>query len=109
MRVPRKAVQVATAVAGAYAIACGINWAVIYFLGRSGSPTLFGSASLVDLNTKLLRWNILAKIIDPLTVAQKLGTSNAPPAPSSTGAPPLIALPTATERFSMTDPNWMGL
>lgn len=96
----------------AYGGFCLVNWAINYMAARSGSPTLLGSATLLDLNTKLTPFNILAKIIDPLAVAQRVGTSSSAgnaPAPSSAGVPPLLALPTGMNAQPVFDPNWLGL
>ncbi len=95
-----------------YGAFCVVNWAINYMAARSGSPTFLGSATLLDLNTKLTPFNILARIIDPLAVAQKVGASSSAgsvPAPSSAGVPPLLALPTGMNTQPVYDPNWLGL
>lgn len=59
-----------------YAGFCAVNWALTYYAARSGSPLLFGSASLLSLNETLRKVNALSYLVDPLTVAQKAGSSS---------------------------------
>lgn len=58
-----------------YGAFCAVNWALTYYAARSGSPFLFGSASLLSLNETLRKVNALSYLIDPLAVAQKAGSS----------------------------------
>jgi hypothetical protein len=60
-----------------YAGFCAVNWALTYYAARSGSPLLFGSASLLSLNETLRKVNVLSYLVDPLAVAQKAGSSSA--------------------------------
>ncbi len=64
-----------------YGAFCAVNWALTYYAARSGSPLLFGSASLLSLNETLRKVNALSYLVDPLAAAQKAGSSS--PAGSS--------------------------
>jgi hypothetical protein len=67
-----------------YAGFCAVNWALTYYAARSGSPLLFGSASLLSLNETLRKVNALSYLVDPLAVAQKAGSSSAGQASTGT-------------------------
>jgi hypothetical protein len=64
-----------------YGAFCAVNWGLTYMAARSGSPLLFGSAGLLNLNESLRKVNVLAYLIDPLQVAQKQGAA-APAGPT---------------------------
>lgn len=72
-----------------YGAFCAVNWAATYWAARSGSPLLFGSAQLLNLNESLRPINILARVFDPLAAAQRAGQSAAaaPAAPAQTFLP----------------------
>ncbi len=65
-----------------YGAFCAINWAVTYSAARSGSPLLFGSASLLSLNESLRPLNLLAYLVNPINFAQQQGASPAAPSPA---------------------------
>jgi len=82
-----------------YGAFCAINWAVTYYAARSGSPLLFGSAGLLNLNESLRPLNLLSRLVDPLAMAQR----SAPAAPSAPGATFLPApAPQVTNQTSGT-------
>jgi hypothetical protein len=54
-----------------YGLFCAVNWALTYSAARSGSPLLFGSAQLLSLNESLRPLNLLARLLDPLALAQR--------------------------------------
>lgn len=72
-----------------YGAFCAVNWAATYYAARSGSPRLLGSAQLLTLNESLRPLNLLARLIDPRSVA------HAPAAHTPAGAPPQQFLPDA--------------
>ncbi len=63
-----------------YGAFCAVNWAVNYYAARSGSPMLLGSTALLSLNTSLTPLNLLARVIDPLAMAQRNAAAAAPAA-----------------------------
>jgi hypothetical protein len=83
-----------------YGAFCAINWALTYYAARSGSPLLFGSATLLSVNESLRPFNLLSRAIDPLTVAQHHAAAAAP-VPSSGAFLPGPA-PTITQQPSGT-------
>lgn len=78
---------------------CVLNWVAAYYTARSGSPFLLGSAGLLQLNENLAPLNVLRRVMDPITLAEKQGASTAASAP-----PPLI-LPSGTIKTIQFDPN----
>jgi hypothetical protein len=71
-----------------YGAFCAVNWAVTYYAARSGSPLLFGSAALLNLNESLRPLNLLARLVDPLAMAQQQAApAAAPSAPGATFLP----------------------
>lgn len=73
-----------------YGAFCAVNWAATYYAARSGSPMLLGSTALLSLNTSLSPLNLLARIIDPLAMAQ---SNAAAAAPGATQQPAQALLP----------------
>jgi hypothetical protein len=66
---------------------CVVNWAATYYGARSGSPFLLGSARLMQLNESLRPFNLLSRIIDPITTAERNAGSSAAPASPATFLP----------------------
>lgn len=79
---------------------CVLNWAAAYYSARSGSPFLFGSAQLLQLNENLGRVNLIRWLIDPIQSAERHMHMQ-----SSVAAAPRIAIPTPTGATITVQPS----
>lgn len=78
---------------------CLLNWWAAYFTARSGSPFLLGSAGLLQLNENLAPLNLLRRVVDPITAAERHAAA------AGSGSPPPLVMPGGTMKTIQFDPN----